>query len=76
VGTFRKLNEEAVPLSFAGLDRRRRDVILYAALPAEWTPISRLLAWDVGVTLFLLMIFPWMRSLTARQLDPHDRHRA
>jgi len=38
-------------------------------LPAQWTLISRMLtSWDCGVALFLLLIYLWMRSLTAQQV--------
>ncbi len=38
-------------------------------LPSRWTVITRLLTgWDFGVTLFLVMIYLWMRRLTAEQI--------
>lgn len=38
-------------------------------LPAQWSLISRMLtSWDCGVALFLLLIYLWMRSLTAQQV--------
>lgn len=38
-------------------------------LPGGWSFIGRLLTgWDVGVTLFLVMIYLWMRRLTAEQI--------
>ena len=43
--------------------------IIYCTLPAGWSPISRVLvAWDSAVTLFLVLIFLWMRRLTAQQI--------
>jgi uncharacterized membrane protein len=44
-------------------------VLVYCLLPPAWSQISRVLvAWDSGVTLFLLLIFLWMRGLTAQQI--------
>jgi uncharacterized membrane protein len=38
-------------------------------LPARWSFIGRLLmGWDLGVTLFLVMIYLWMRRLSSEQL--------
>jgi uncharacterized membrane protein len=37
--------------------------------PVHWSTISRLLvSWNVGVDLFLIMIYLWMKSLTAEQI--------
>lgn len=45
-------------------------VAVFFALPARWTFISRLLvSWDGAVTLFLVMIYLWMRRLTAEQIQ-------
>ena len=44
-------------------------VLVYWLLPPAWSLISRVLvAWDSGVTLFLVLIFLWMRGLTAQQI--------
>jgi uncharacterized membrane protein len=44
-------------------------VLVYYWLPPAWPLISRVLvAWDLGVTLFLVLVFQWMRSLTAEQI--------
>jgi uncharacterized membrane protein len=44
-------------------------VLVYCLLPPAWSLISRVLvAWDSGVTLFLVLIFLWMRGLTAQQI--------
>jgi uncharacterized membrane protein len=44
-------------------------IAVYCFLPAGWSLISRVLvAWDAGVTLFLLLVYLWMRSLTAQQI--------
>jgi uncharacterized membrane protein len=44
-------------------------VLVYYLLPPAWPLISRVLvAWDSGVTLFLVVIFWWMRGLTAQQI--------
>jgi uncharacterized membrane protein len=41
-------------------------------LPARLTFITRtLISWDFGATLFLLMIYLWMRRLTAEQICSH-----
>jgi uncharacterized membrane protein len=41
----------------------------FFCLPADWSTLSRLLAgWDTGVTLFLVLIYVWMSSLTAEQI--------
>jgi uncharacterized membrane protein len=38
-------------------------------LPTRWSFVTRvLLGWDLGVTLFLVAIYLWMRSLTANQI--------
>jgi uncharacterized membrane protein len=38
-------------------------------LPLTWSPLSRVLVcWNVGVTLFLVLLFAWMRGLTAQQM--------
>jgi uncharacterized membrane protein len=38
-------------------------------LPVRWSLISRVLvSWDCGVMLFLVLIYGWMRSLTAKQI--------
>jgi len=43
--------------------------VAFFFLPMHWSVITRVLAsWDVGVTLFLAMIYQWMTSLTARQI--------
>lgn len=45
-------------------------VVGFFCLPANWTFITRILvSWDGAVTLFLLMIFLWMRHLTAEQVQ-------
>jgi uncharacterized membrane protein len=42
---------------------------VFFCLPANWSPISRVLvSWEGGVTLFLAMIYTWMRSLSAEQI--------
>ena len=42
---------------------------VYFLLPAQWSFITRVLvSWDLGVTLFLALIYRWMSSLTARQI--------
>ncbi len=44
-------------------------VLVYCLLPPAWPLISRVLvAWDAGVTLFLALVYLWMRSLTAQQI--------
>jgi len=44
----------------------------FFVLPHSLTYITRLLvSWDFGVMLFLLLIFVWMRGLTAEQLYAH-----
>jgi uncharacterized membrane protein len=44
----------------------------YFMLPPSLSFISRtLLSWDCGVTLFLGMIYLWMRHLTAEQIRSH-----
>jgi uncharacterized membrane protein len=40
--------------------------------PSGWSFIGRLLTgWDSGVTLFLVMIYLWMRRMTAAQIRSH-----
>ena len=44
-------------------------VLVYCLLPSAWSAVSRVLvAWDSGVALFLLLIWLWMRGLTAQQI--------
>jgi uncharacterized membrane protein len=44
-------------------------ILVYYSLPPAWSLISRVLvAWDSGVTLFLVLVFLWMRGLTALQI--------
>jgi uncharacterized membrane protein len=44
-------------------------VLIYWVLPPAWSLLSRVLvAWDSGVTLFLVLILLWMRGLTAQQI--------
>jgi uncharacterized membrane protein len=41
-------------------------------LPRELSLVSRvLICWDLGVLLFLVMIYRWMRGLTAQQICSH-----
>ena len=43
--------------------------VVFLFLPPQWTLISRVLvAWDCGVTLFLVLIYAWMASLSAVQI--------
>ena len=42
---------------------------VFFCLPTEWSILIRLLAsWDVGVTLFLALVYIWMSRLTAEQI--------
>ncbi len=42
---------------------------LFPLLPGRWSLLSRVLVcWNVGVALFLLLLFWWMRRLTAREI--------
>jgi len=42
---------------------------LFFVLPVHWSVISRVLvSWDCGVALFLVLIYWWMSSLSARQI--------
>jgi uncharacterized membrane protein len=44
----------------------------YFALPSSLSFVTRtLLSWDCGVTLFLAMIYLWMRRLTPEQICSH-----
>ena len=46
----------------------------FFCLPARWSFIVRLLvSWDGAVTLFLAMIYLWMRRLTAEQIQSRYR---
>jgi uncharacterized membrane protein len=43
--------------------------VIFFALPAHWSILSRVLVcWNCGVALFLVLIFVWMRALTAEQI--------
>lgn len=45
-------------------------VAAFFVLPTRWSFIDRLLTgWDCGVTLFLVIIFLWMRRCTAEQIS-------
>jgi len=42
---------------------------VFFLLPAHWTLLSRVLVcWNCGVTLFLVLVFLWMRRLSAEQI--------
>ena len=42
---------------------------IFFFLPAHWSLISRVLAsWDCGIAVFLVLIYVWMTSLTAKQI--------
>jgi uncharacterized membrane protein len=44
-------------------------VLVYCLLPPAWSLISRVLvAWDCGVTLFLVLVYVWMVGLSAQQI--------
>ena len=44
-------------------------VLVFCVAPDGWSLVSRvLLGWNCGVALFLLLIFVWMRSLSADQI--------
>jgi uncharacterized membrane protein len=44
-------------------------VLVYCSLPPAWSLISRVLvAWDSGVTLFLVLVYVWMVGLSAQQI--------
>jgi uncharacterized membrane protein len=44
-------------------------VLVYFFLPSDWSAVSRVLvAWDAGVTLFLVLILLWMRALSAQEI--------
>jgi uncharacterized membrane protein len=47
-------------------------VVLFFLLPGNWGFDSRMLiGWDGGVTLFLAMVYRWMRPLTPAQMSSH-----
>jgi uncharacterized membrane protein len=42
---------------------------LFFFLPHDWSALSRVLvSWNLGIILFLVLIFLWMRRLTAAQI--------
>jgi uncharacterized membrane protein len=42
---------------------------VFFLLPADWSALSRVLVcWNCGVALFLLLIYVWMRRMTAEQI--------
>jgi len=44
-------------------------VAAFFVLPQHWSLVTRLLtAWNCGATLFLLLIYQWMKSLSAQQI--------
>ena len=44
-------------------------VAVFFMLPIHWSTISRVLVgWNLGVDLFLVLIYSWMQSLTAEQI--------
>jgi uncharacterized membrane protein len=47
-------------------------IAVFLLLPRDWSLISRIvLAWDCGVTFFLLAIYLWIRNLTSEQICSH-----
>ena len=43
--------------------------VIFFLLPAHWSALTRVLVcWNCGVSLFLALIFAWMRRLTAEQI--------
>jgi uncharacterized membrane protein len=43
--------------------------VIFFLLPAHWSTLTRVLVcWNCGVSLFLTLIFVWMRRLTAEQI--------
>jgi uncharacterized membrane protein len=43
--------------------------VIFFLLPAHWSTMTRVLVcWNCGVSLFLTLIFVWMRRLTAEQI--------
>jgi uncharacterized membrane protein len=43
--------------------------VIFFLLPAHWSTLTRVLVcWNCGVSLFLALIFAWMRRLTAEQI--------
>ena len=43
--------------------------LIFFFLPQHWSSLSRLLVcWNAGTTLFLVLVFAWMRRLTAEQI--------
>jgi uncharacterized membrane protein len=50
-------------------------VIVFFLLPAQWTVLARVLAsWNLGVPLFLILIYKWMTRLSACELS--ERYKA
>ncbi|MBV8147358.1 MAG: DUF1345 domain-containing protein [Gammaproteobacteria bacterium] len=48
-------------------------VVMFLAAPAQWSLLARLLtAWNVGVLLFLILVYSWMLGLDARRI--HARY--
>lgn len=44
-------------------------IVLFLCLPSAWPVMQRLLlAWNAGAALFLLLIYLWMKSLSAAQI--------
>src|SRR5580704_17080425 len=42
---------------------------VFFSLPAEWLLVTRVLvAWDCGVTSFLVLLWVWMSRLTAQEI--------
>src|SRR3984893_14441154 len=42
---------------------------VFFIFPTQWSTISRVLvSWNLGVDLFLILIYLWMKSLTAEQI--------
>src|SRR5271170_150854 len=43
--------------------------VVFFFLPAQWSSLSRVLVcWNGGVVLFLVLLYVWMRKLTAEQI--------
>ncbi|MGH8259627.1 MAG: DUF1345 domain-containing protein [Steroidobacteraceae bacterium] len=49
-------------------------IAAFLLAPAHWSVIARVLTgWNIGVGIFLLLLYPWMRRFDSRQMEARFR---
>jgi uncharacterized membrane protein len=47
-------------------------VIAFVVAPAQWSTLGRVLGgWNVGILVFLVLMYPWMRRRHASEIEKH-----